>query len=176
MSKTDYDLTLIRGVVFDVDGVLSPVCVPMDADGIPRRMANLRDGFAIQRAVKNGIKIGIISGANDTAIIGRFTMLGIPTQDIRLVTGPKLQQLVDWMQTHGLQPHEVAYVGDDIPDLQCLKTVGLPIAPSDAAPEAIAAARYVTTATGGHGVAREVLEQILKAVGAWSLTASANDL
>lgn len=174
MSKIDYDLTKIKGVVFDIDGVLSPVCIPMDNNGIPRRMANLRDGYAIQLAVRQGLKICIISGANDQSIERRFKALGV--QDVYLITGSKVECLRNWMKQNGLEKGEVAYAGDDIPDSECMKYVGLPVAPKDAAAEIKSLALYITAASGGHGVARELLEQILKARKLWPSTANANGL
>ncbi len=174
MSKTDYDLSTIKAVVFDVDGVLSPVVIPLDSDGIPRRMANLRDGYAIQLAVKKGIKIAIITGGNDPAVRIRFEALGVG--DIFMTHGAKLPVLMDWISQNNLNTSEVAYVGDDIPDYECIKAVGLGIAPNDAAHEIRDVARYVTMANGGYGVAREVLEQILKVRNEWPMTANANGL
>lgn len=174
MSKTYFDLTTIKAVVFDVDGVLSPTCVPMNADGIPQRMANLRDGYAIQLAVRSGVRIAIITGANDPAVRKRFNALGV--EDVFMITGAKLPVLKEWMAKNNVSPECTAYVGDDIPDYQCMKAVALAVAPNDAAPEIKKAAAYVTTATGGHGVARELLEQILKATAKWPEVADANGL
>ena len=174
MSKTDFNLATIKAVVFDVDGVLSPVCVPMDSDGIPQRMANLRDGYAIQLAVKKGVEIAVISGATQDAVLFRFRNLGV--KDVFLTAGSKLDILKNWMDDKRLNPENVAYVGDDIPDLGCMKTVGLPVAPADAAIEAKEIAKYITDANGGYGVARELLEQILKVHGLWPSEANANGL
>ena len=174
MSKTDYDLSLIKAVVFDIDGVLSPICIPMGADGVPRRMANLRDGYAIHLAIKKGIKIAIITGANDPAIDIRFKELGV--DDIYMIHSAKIEILKDWMERYSVAPEHTAYVGDDIPDYECMKYVGLSVAPRDAAPEIRMSARYVTDAEGGQGVARELLEQILKVRGEWPLTSNANGL
>lgn len=171
MSKTDYDLTKIKGVVFDVDGVLSPACVPLDERGIPRRMANLRDGYAIYHGIRSGLKMAIITGGNDPAIIGRYTGLGM--EDVFMVTGPKRPVFEEWMTKNGLLPFEVAYVGDDIPDYECMQIAGLPVAPADATPEIISVAYYITRATGGNGVARELVEQIMKANNTWPLNSSA---
>jgi len=171
MSKTDYDLTKIKGVVFDVDGVLSPVCVSLDEKGIPRRMANLRDGYAIYHGLRSGLKMAIITGGNDPAIVGRYAGLGM--EDIYMVSGSKRPVFEEWMKKHGLLPFEVAYVGDDIPDYECMQIAGLPVAPSDAVPEIISVAYYITHATGGHGVARELVEQIMKANNTWPLCSSA---
>ncbi len=171
MSKIDYDLRLIRAVAFDVDGVLSPATVPMGPDGIPRRMANLRDGFALKTAVEAGFDICIITGGNDPAIVARYEGLGI--KDVMMVTGEKLPHLVEWMDRHGLTPDEVAFVGDDVPDLKCMRHVGLAVAPADASVDALEVARYVTDAQGGYGVAREILEQILKVRRQWPVESKA---
>ena len=171
MSKTDYDLTKIKGVVFDVDGVLSPACVSLDENGIPRRMANLRDGYAIYHGLRSGLKIAIITGGNDPSIEARYRGLGM--EDVFMVTGPKKPYLEKWMEKHGLMPFEVAYVGDDIPDYECMQAVGLSVAPADAAPEIHSVAYYITHATGGNGVARELIEQIMKAQNTWPISAAA---
>lgn len=165
MSKIDHPLTNIRGVVFDVDGVLSPSLVPMSDDGVPMRMANLKDGYALQLAVKCGLKIAIITGANTESIRTRYSALGI--HDIFLSSAQKLPILTKWMKDNDLHPDEVAYAGDDIPDIPPMQAVGLAVAPADAAAEVKQGARYITTASGGYGVARELLEQILRAKGQW---------
>ena len=77
MSKVNYDLTQIKAIAFDVDGVLSPSTIPLGPDGIPTRMVNIKDGFAIQLAVKRGYKIAIITGADSSAIVTRYRALGI---------------------------------------------------------------------------------------------------
>ena len=82
MSRIDYDLTALRGIAFDVDGVLSPSTVPMGSDGVPRRMVNIKDGYAIQLAVKMGLNIAIITGADSEAVATRYRALGV--QDIYL--------------------------------------------------------------------------------------------
>ncbi|MCH5220766.1 MAG: HAD hydrolase family protein [Muribaculaceae bacterium] len=165
MSKINYDLSKIRGVAFDVDGVLSPATIPMADNGAPIRMANLKDGYAISRANKKGIKLAIISGADAQSIVGRFTLLGL--KDIYLSVADKLPVLKQWMRDNDLNPEEVAYVGDDIPDLQALLYCGLPVAPRDAAVEVKSVAKYITGVEGGHGVARELLEEVLKAQDLW---------
>lgn len=169
MSKIDYDLSLIRGIVFDVDGVLSPTVVPMSDEGIPQRMANLKDGYALQLAAKQGIKMAIISGGDAPAVEKRFKTLGI--NDIYMKAGDKAALLTRWMRDNGLKPGEVAFCGDDVPDLAPMQMVGLSVAPCDAAVDVLLMARYVTDARGGYGVARELIEQVLKAQGRWPLNA-----
>lgn len=165
MSKIDYNLSKIQGVVFDVDGVLSPSTIPVGADGEPQRMANVKDGYAIQLAIKSGIKVAIISGARPEIIRSRFKLLGV--KDIYLGVSEKLPVLLEWMEQEGLSREEVAYVGDDIPDIPPMQNVGLPVAPRDAAMETKAIAKFITGSSGGCGVGRELLEEILKVHGYW---------
>lgn len=165
MSRIDYDLNTIAGVAFDVDGVLSPSMVPTDANGMPRRMCNVKDGYALQLAVKMGLNIAIITGAYSESIALRYKSLGIT--DIYLRSSEKMPALEDWMRRRGLSSHQVAYVGDDIPDILPMQSVGLPVCPADGSPDAKAVACLITKACGGYGVARELLEEILKAKGVW---------
>lgn len=165
MSKIDYDIRQIKAVVFDIDGVLSPSTVPMAANGEPQRMVNVKDGYAMHLAAKCGFNMAIISGGRGESITLRYKNLGL--KDIYLSCGEKLPILKAWMQRHGLKANEVAFVGDDIPDIPAMKTVGLPIAPRDAAMEVKAVARYITSAEGGYGVARELLQEILSIRGMW---------
>lgn len=165
MSKIDYPLEKIKGVAFDVDGVLSPSTVPMSDNGVPQRMVNIKDGYALQHAVKCGLKIAIITGANTESLIRRYGALGI--KDVFLSAAHKLPILEKWMADNCLNNDEVAYMGDDIPDITCLQQVGLPAVPADAASEVKVGARYITNAAGGYGAARELLEQILRAQGKW---------
>nr|MBD5376537.1 HAD hydrolase family protein [Bacteroides sp.] len=160
-----YDLKLIRAVAFDVDGVLSPSTIPLGPDGMPSRMVNIKDGYAMQLAVKRGLKLAIITGADSEAIAVRYRALGV--SDIYLRASSKLPILHQWMELHHLEPYEVAYLGDDIPDLPCMQAVDLSVAPADAALEIRQAARYVSPIVGGYGVGRDVLEQVMKAKGLW---------
>lgn len=172
MSKIDYPLDMIKAVVMDVDGVLSPATVPMDQEGRPARMANIRDGYAIQLAAGKGLTLCILSGAIAPNVEKRYKGLGI--DDVFLIKGDKLAVLKQWMQEKSLLPEQVAYIGDDIPDYRCMQYVGLPVAPHDCAPEIMGIARFVSQRDGGYGVARELLEEILKVKGLWPLTVNAN--
>lgn len=171
MSKIDYDLKHIKGIAFDVDGVLSPSTIPLGQDGVPCRMVNIKDGYALQLAVKKGLKIAIISGARSEAVEIRFRALGI--NDIYMGASNKMPCLIDWLGKNGLKANEVAYAGDDIPDLGVMRHVGLSVAPRDADEFVKSVARYVTVANGGYGVAREILEEIMRAKGLWMSHADA---
>lgn len=167
MSKIAYDLNEIRAIVFDVDGVLSPSTVLMGRDGVPRRMVNLKDDYAIQFAARNGLKMAIITGADSAGIIKRYNTLGI--KDVFTQVSMKLRVLQRWMMANGFTPDQVAYVGDDVPDFECMQHVGLSVAPSDAATDIRMIAKYVSPVQGGYGVARDLIEEVLRAQGRWTM-------
>lgn len=171
MSKINYDLTKIRGIAFDVDGVLSPSTIPLGADGVPCRMVNIKDGYALQLAVKHGYHIAIITGADCESIKVRFNALGI--DDVYLKAATKVPILTQWMAKYALTPESVAYVGDDIPDYEAMKVVGLPVCPADAARDIQNVSAYISPVKGGHGVARDIIEEILRIRGDWMTTAKA---
>jgi 3-deoxy-D-manno-octulosonate 8-phosphate phosphatase (KDO 8-P phosphatase) len=168
MSKIAYDLRKIKAVVFDVDGVLSTSTIPLGDNGVPRRTVNTKDGFAMQLAVKRGLHLAIITGAVSPGINERYQGLGI--NEIYTGVGMKLPVFRDFIDKHGLNREEVVYVGDDVPDYECMLHAGLAVAPSDASVDILRIAGYTSTLTGGNGVAREVLEEILRAQGRWALS------
>lgn len=171
MSAINYDLNKIRGIAFDVDGVLSPSTIPMDADGQPLRMVNIKDGYALQLAVKCGLKIAIISGANSPAIHVRYGSLGIT--DIFTGAGRKIDIFNKWMADNGLTAEQTVFVGDDVPDYEPMMACGLSAAPADACPDILSIARYISPRNGGYGVGRDILEQILRTQGHWMTGAKA---
>lgn len=165
MSSINYDLTRIKAFVFDVDGVLSREVIPLSPDGDPMRTVNIKDGYALQLAVKKGYHVAIITGAYTEAVRVRFSRLGIT--HIYLKSAIKTRDYQDFLDKTGVQPEEVMYAGDDIPDYEVMRLAGLPVAPADAAPEIKQIARYISSRKGGEGVARDVIEQTLKAQGHW---------
>lgn len=165
MSKISYDLRKIRGLVFDVDGVLSPSTVPICDDGTPSRMANVKDGYAMQLAIRHGYNIAIISGGVSEVVEKRFQIIGVT--DVFMGVSDKLPVLKHWMESRQLQPEEIMYVGDDLPDYDCMNFAGLSAAPSDAASDIKDIAAYICPCKGGHGVARDLIEQTMKAKGEW---------
>ncbi len=167
----NYDLTKIKALVFDVDGVLSANTIPMDAEGQPLRTLNIKDGYAIQLAVKMGLQMGIITGGKGDQVRMRYEYLHV--QHIYIASSVKVKDLYDLMQKAGVQPEEVLYMGDDIPDFEVMQIVGLPVCPADAAPEIKAISKYVSPCNGGYGAARDVIEQVLKAQGKWMSNATA---
>ena len=165
MSSINYDLSKIKAFAFDVDGVLSSNVVPLYPDGDPMRTVNIKDGYALQLAIKKGYHVAIITGGYTDAVRTRFARLGIT--HIYMKSAVKIHDFQDFLEKTGVQPEEVLYAGDDIPDYDVMCQVGLPVAPADAAPEIKAIARYISHYKGGEGVARDVIEQTLKAQGQW---------
>lgn len=165
MSSINYDLKKIKAFVFDVDGVLSCETVPLHPDGDPMRTVNIKDGYAMQLAVKKGYHVAIITGAYTEAVKLRYSRLGLTY--IYMKSAIKIHDYHDFLEKTGLKSEEVIYVGDDIPDYEVMKEAGLSVAPADAAPEIKQVAKYISHKEGGHGVARDVIEQTLKAQGHW---------
>ena len=165
MSSINYDLTKIKAFIFDVDGVLSRQTIGLSVDGEPLRTANIRDGYAINLALKNGYGIAIITGANTESVRMRYDALGV--KHIYLKSGIKITDFVDYIEKTSYKPEEIAYFGDDIPDYHVMCEVGLPVAPADAAPEIKEIAKYISKQNGGEGVARDVIEQVLRVQGCW---------
>ena len=161
----NYDLKKIRAVFFDVDGVLSCETIPQHPNGDPMRTVNIKDGYAMQHAMKCGLILAIITGGRTEAVRIRYVSLGL--KDVILGAAVKINAYNDLKKKYGLRNEEIAYVGDDIPDYEVLTTCGLPCCPADAAPEIKAVCTYISHKNGGQGCARDILEQILKAKDLW---------
>ena len=167
----NYDLKKIRAIIFDVDGVLSASTIGMDDEGMPMRTINIKDGYAIQLAQKEGLRCAIMTGGNAEAIGKRCNYLGVT--DIYQKCAVKIQTYEQFIALYGLCDDEIIYMGDDIPDLQVMQRVGCPCCPADACPEVKAVSVYVSDAKGGYGCARDVIEQVLRAQGKWLSNAHA---
>ncbi|MDR1500399.1 MAG: HAD hydrolase family protein [Tannerellaceae bacterium] len=165
MSVINYDLTKIRGFVFDVDGVLSAEYITLHPNGEPMRTTNTKDGYAISLAVRKGFHIAIITGGYTDAVRVRYESLGV--RHIYSRSSVKMDDFRAFLDATGLDLSEVVYAGDDIPDYQVMSVVGLPVAPFDAVPEIKQVARYISPRNGGQGVARDIIEQTLRAQGLW---------
>lgn len=158
------DLLKIKGFLFDIDGVLTDGFIYSFAHEEVKR-TSIKDGYALQLAIKKGYKIGIISGGKSEALKKRLEYLGI--RDIYMSVPNKLlvynQVLNEWK----LESEQVVYVGDDMPDYAVMKKSGIAVAPADAASDILKIADYVAKAKGGEGVAREIIELVLKAQNQW---------
>ena len=166
-----YDLTQIKAVIFDVDGVLSKETITQDNEGNPMRTVNIKDGYAIQHAVKSGLLIAIITGAKTEAVRKRYEGLGV--KEIHIGAKVKISIYKDILDKYNIKNEEIIYVGDDIPDYEIMKHCGLPCCPADAAPEIKSISKYISHKNGGEGCGRDILEQVLKSKGLWMQDAMA---
>ena len=161
----NYDLSKIKAIIFDLDGVLSSSTIPLGIDGTPMRTVNIKDGYAIQLAMKMGLRIAIISGCRIEAVRHRYEGLGM--QDIYLGAAVKIKVYDEFLAKYGLHDDEVMFMGDDIPDLEVMRRVGCAVCPQDACQEVKAVSCYVSQQQGGQGCGRDVIEQTLRAQGKW---------
>ena len=167
----NYDLTKIKAIIFDVDGVLSAETITLDTSGEPLRTVNIKDGYAIQLAMKMGLRIVILTGGNTYAVKVRYEHLGV--EDIYMKCAVKINTYNDFIGKYGLKDEEVIYMGDDIPDYEVMKRCGCPCCPADACPDIKDICVYVSDRIGGHGCGRDVIEQVLRAQGKWLSDAQA---
>lgn len=161
----NYDLTKIKAIIFDIDGVLSAETITLHPQGDPLRTVNIKDGYAIQLAVKMGLHIAILSGAHTESLRKRYEGLGVP--DIYLKAAVKINVYEEFMRKYALLDENVIYVGDDIPDYEVMCKCGCPCCPADAASEIKQISTYVSHKNGGYGVGRDIVEQVLRSQGKW---------
>ncbi len=165
MSSINYPLEKIKALAFDIDGVLSAETITLHPTGEPLRTANIKDGYALQLAVKQGLHVAIITGGNTEAVRTRYSKLGV--NELYMGSAVKIHDYRKWRDSLGLQDDEILYMGDDIPDIEVLQMVGLPCCPADAVPEVKAVCKYISQKNGGYGCGRDVIEQVLKAKNLW---------
>lgn len=165
MKNYKEQLKDITTFIFDYDGVMTNGDVLVDADGVPLRSTNVKDGFALQLAARLGYNIAIITGGYSVSIEKRMEMLGI--KDVFVRSASKVEVLQKYMETKNLKPEEIIYIGDDLPDYPVMKMVGLPVCPADAVPEIKDISLYISHLGGGKGAVRDIIEQVLKAQDKW---------
>lgn len=152
--------------MFDVDGVLTDSTVLLLENGLQARTMNIKDGLALQMALKNGYKVFIISGGTSEPVIKRLQYLGL--DEVHLGLKDKLKFFEGLKEQYNLNWDEVLYMGDDLPDLPVLFHVGLPACPADAVAEVREASKYISPVKGGKGAVRDVIEKVLKLNGHWN--------
>jgi 3-deoxy-D-manno-octulosonate 8-phosphate phosphatase (KDO 8-P phosphatase) len=165
MANFKEDLVNVKAFVFDIDGVLSLQTINLNSFGVPNRTINLRDGYAVQLAVKKGYHIGVISGSNSKEYKKRLKSLGVT--DIYLNSSTKLDHFNAFLKKHNLNKTEVLFMGDDIPDFEVMKETGIAVCPSDADSEIKQVAAYISDKRGGEGCVRDVIEQVLRLHNNW---------
>lgn len=158
-------LTRVKAFLLDVDGVLTDGSVTLLPDGEQVRMMNIKDGYALQLAVKKGYTVAIISGGKSEMVRKRLNGLGIT--DIYLGSHTKMDQYEEILTKHNLKPEDILYMGDDIPDYEVMRHVGVPTCPKDSAPEIKNICVYISDKNGGKGAVRDVIEQVMKVQNKW---------
>lgn len=156
----------IRLLVLDVDGVLTDGQILLDYRGRELKSFHVRDGQGLRLWMSLGYQAAIITGRSSLVVANRAAELGIGyvlqgVQDKSAALDTVLEQT-------GIEPLATACIGDDLPDLPLFRRVGYPVAVADADSHVKAAARYVTTRSGGHGAVREVIEHLLTAQNRWT--------
>ncbi len=157
-------LNNVKAFVFDVDGIFSNN-VLLHSSGEMLRSMNIKDGFAVQYAVKMGYSIAIITGGNSDSVRIRFENLGI--KDIYMKSSNKIIDFEHFLAKNNLKPNEILYMGDDLPDYPIMQKVGVPACPADAVEEIQSISLYISHKTGGEGCVRDVIEQTLRVQDKW---------
>jgi len=155
----------INTLIFDIDGVFTDNKVILIPGMEPVRTFSARDGYALQYAIKKGLRLVIISGGKSESVRERLHEIGI--EDIYLGVQNKKKKLLEFIEEKHLNTEEMLYMGDDIPDLLVMDMVGLACCPQDAVNEVKSICNYVSPIKGGHGCVRDIIEQTLKVQGKW---------
>lgn len=159
------DFKKIKLLALDVDGVLTDGKLHIGPNGEMEKIFSVLDGMAISVALRNGLKIAIVTGRGGNIVQFRAKELGIT--DCYTGVTDKKEKLQDLMADYELKKEEVAYMGDDLNDLPCMTLAGNKFAPCNGVAEVKAVVDYVTETAGGYGAVREVIEKILTAQGKW---------
>jgi 3-deoxy-D-manno-octulosonate 8-phosphate phosphatase (KDO 8-P phosphatase) len=154
------DLSKVKAFILDVDGVLTDGTLLALASGEQVRSFNIKDGFAIRHAIQKGYRVAVISARQEEGV--RLRLQSLDVTDIYLGVADKEIAFNQYLQKYNLQPADIAYMGDDIPDLKVMRQCGVAACPEDAAPDVIWVANYISSKPGGQGAVRELIEAVLK--------------
>jgi 3-deoxy-D-manno-octulosonate 8-phosphate phosphatase (KDO 8-P phosphatase) len=155
----------ITTFIFDVDGVLTDGTVLLLENGLQARQMNIKDGLALQMALKNEYRVVIVSGGSSEPVISRLQYLGL--KEVFLGVKDKLKFIEEYIDQHSLGWHEILFMGDDLPDVPVLKAVAMPCCPADGVMEVQKVSKYISPLKGGNGCVRDVIEKVLKLNGHW---------
>ena len=166
MGNFKEDIARVEAFVFDVDGVMTDGGIIPTPDGDFIRRYNAKDGYAIAAAIREGFKVCVISGGRGRMLENRMTMLGVTRMYLNCMD--KVAAIEEFIADYDLHAEDVIYMGDDIPDLECMRKVGIPVCPADAAMEVVEASRYVSEFNGGYGAVRDIVEQVMRSQNKWA--------
>ncbi len=159
----------IKTFVFDMDGVLTDGSLIILPGNEYIRTMNIKDGYALQLAVKKGYNVVVISGSISKPSAERLEYLGV--RNVFMKVKDKEEVLAQFLLSNHLKWEETLFMGDDIPDLEVMKLVGLAACPADAVPEVKAISTFISSINGGKGCVREVIEKVLKLKNDWVVDA-----
>ena len=154
--------------VFDLDGVLTDGTLVVMNDGLQARQMHVKDGLALQMALKNGYSVIIISGGSSEPVIRRLQKLGVT--EVYFEIKDKLLFLEEYLANRRLQWEEVLFMGDDLPDLAVLNKAAMACCPADAVMEVKKISKYISPVKGGYGCVRDVIEKVLKLNDNWKFS------
>lgn len=162
LDQKTVDFNKIKLLVLDMDGVLTDSGIYLFTNGQQARRFNAKDGEGIKRLIKKGIKVAILTGSKETEIVTKRTqMLHISPELISIDTTDKLEVLAKWSEQEGISFENMAYIGDDLPDIPVLKKVGISACPNDAAPKVKKIVDLVLNKNGGEGCVREFIDFLI---------------
>ena len=159
----------IKTFLFDIDGVFTDGSILLMPSGELLRRMSTRDGYAVQYAILQGYRVGIITGGSLEVIRTRFEGLGVPSSHIFLSIRDKKAVYEEFILMHQLKAEEVLFMGDDIPDYAVMRDCGLAACPKDAVSEILAISDYISDHNGGEGSVRQVIETVLRSQGKWEI-------
>ena len=167
MGNFKEDIAKTKAFILDVDGVMTDGGImPIEGGTDFIRKYNAKDGYAIAYAVRRGYKVCVITGGHGNLLRSRMERLGVTRLYLNCMD--KISAMQEFFAEYDVDPASTIYMGDDIPDLECMELVGIPVCPADACSEVIEASRYVSEFCGGRGAVRDIIEQTLRAQDEWA--------
>jgi len=151
--------------VFDMDGVLTDGGLWIMPDGEWVRRMDIKDGYVLQLAVKKGYRIWVVTGSWSQPVEKRLNRLGV--SEVHQQVRDKKELLDRLKAEHGVNDQEILYMGDDIPDLDVMRSAGVSACPADASRDILDMADYVSPLKGGKGCVRDVIEKVMRVQGRW---------
>ena len=161
------DFLKIKAFAFDIDGVATDggiLCIP---GGDLLRVYDAKDSFAVRMARMNGYPVAVITGGSSKSIRERMVTMGLDPEDVYLHCRNKIEDLAAFCRRNSLQPEDVMYFGDDVPDIEPIRACGCGVCPSDAVDDVKAVADYISPFPGGKGCLRDTIEKVMRAQGRW---------